>query len=485
MWGNALLALLALAAIAAAADVPGTGGRVRVEGVVDGLAVVGTGSGPRQRPEGRATLDLEGRLARRLRLVTQLRGRLGGPFEGGPGAGVYDFRRAYQNRSPSLEIREAFAEYRGRSLETTIGIQRFAWGKLDGLPPTDVLNPRDYHDPIVRDVEDRKIGVPAAAFTYYPRVPRTWPLRGLRATLVWIPWAVPSRLAEIPERWFPASTRVPERLVVRQSPVGPLRVRVHFRTASDPPPRSLDAGGIALRVGGTLRGVDWDLYHYTGPETGPDVELEAVAYARPRLRAEAQLRQAHDVIHMTGADAAFVLGPVAVRAEAAHFLDRPMLRPASDLIAPRALTTADVTRVLGRIARHGRGRVPLGELFPNQDVVEWGVGADGVWRGWRPLLQVSQLVVLDGAPRLLVADPETRLLVRVSKGWLDDRLSSELRVMWAIEPGSWFVEPRLSYLLRDDLRVGVGYLVVGGPPESLIGQFRGNDGVLFEGRWSF
>lgn len=482
----AALALLAAApAPAPATDVPGTGGRVRIEGAVDGLAVVDTGSGPRQRPEGRLTLEAEARLARRLRLVTELRGRIGGPFEGGPGAGVYDLRRAYQNRSPALEVRQAFAEHRGRRLDAAVGIQTFAWGKLDGLPPTDVLNPRDYHDPIVRDLEDRKIGVPAAAITYYPTVPRSWGLREARATVVWIPWAVPSRMAEIEERWFPTSTAVPDRVRIPESAIGPLDVPVDLRTESEPPPRALDAGAIGLRLGGTLGGVDWDLYHYTGPETGPNLNLLAEALTSPRLRADARLSQAHDVIHMTGADAAFVLGPVAVRAEAAHFLGRPMLRLASDLIAPDELTRADVDRVLARLARRGRARVPLADLFPDQDLVEWGIGADGVWSGWRPLVQVSQLVVLDGAPRLLVADPETRALVRLSKSWIDDRLTGDVRFMWAIERGSWFAQPEVSWLVRDDLRVGVGYLAIGGSPRSMIGQFRGNDGVLFEGRWSF
>jgi len=470
---------------AAAVDVPGTDGRVRVRGTADVLGVVGTSTGPRQRPEGRLTVEAEGRITRRLRLLTEVRGRIGGPFEGGPGAGVFDLRRAYQNRSPSLEVRQALLEQRWRRADAAVGIQTFAWGKLDGLPPTDVLNPRDYHDPIVRDVEDRKIGVPAAAMTYYPTAPRSWGMRGLRATLIWIPWAVPSRLAEIEERWFPTSTAVPTRITLTRPGLGTLAIPISLRTESEPPPRTLSAGALALRLGGTLRGVDWDIYHYSGPETGPNVNLLADATLRTRLRGDARLSQAHDVMHMTGADAAFVLGPVAIRAEAAHFLDRPMLRPAGDLISSTALTSAELQRVLQQLARRGRARVPLEPLFPDQDAIEWGVGADGIWNGWQPLVQLSQLVVLDSAPRLLVADPETRILVRLAKPWLDDRLRTEVRFMWAIERESWFAQPKVSYLIRDDLRVGVEYLAIDGPPISMIGQFRNNDGVIFTGQWSF
>jgi hypothetical protein len=487
-----VLLLLLVAAGAGAADVPRTDGRIRVGGVVDGLAVVDTGSGARQRPEGRLTVEAEARLQRRLRLVTEARGRIGGPFEGGPGAGAYDFRRAYQNRSPALELRQAFLEHRGRRVDTVVGIQTFAWGKLDGVPPTDVLNPRDFHDPIIRDVEDRKIGVPAASLTYYPSLPRGWGVRDPRLTVVWIPFAVPSRLAEVEERWFPTSTAIPDRIPVRSAV---LDTSVHideFRTESDPPPRTIGAGGLALRVGATSRAVDWALYHYSGPETGPNLDLEGdLRLRRPAsglaggLAADARLVQAHDVFHMTGADAAFVVGPVAFRAEVAHFLDRPMLRVAADLVGPGALADAQLVRLVQRVLDDGSARVPLGDLFPDQDVLEWGVGADGLWRGWHPLVQVSQVIILDGAPRLLVADPETRALARLSRRWIDDRLTTEMRFLWAIERGSWFAQPAIFYEPRDDVRVGVGYLAIGGTPKSLIGQFQGNDQVYLEARWSF
>src|SRR5262249_57298318 len=97
--------------------------------------------------------------------------------------------RPYEEPRASLEGRDAPAEVRA-------GIQTFAWGKLDGRPPTDVVNPRDWHDPLVVDefFEEQKIGIPALLGTYYlPDVPR-FDLSGLRFALGWIPFAVPSRL---------------------------------------------------------------------------------------------------------------------------------------------------------------------------------------------------------------------------------------------------------------------------------------------------
>ena len=60
-----------------------------------------------------------------------------------------------------------------------------------------------------------------------------------------------------------------------------------------------------------------------------------------------------------------------------------------------------------------------------------------------------------------------------------------MRGTYAIERGGWFLLPWISYLVRDDLRVRLGYLAIGGPRTHLIGQFGENDEVLFQGRYSF
>jgi hypothetical protein len=495
---NAIVATVALLVVlplsVRAADVPGTGGRLTAGGYLDGLAVAETEGGPRQRPGALLDLHLDGEVRRWLRGHVDVRTRAGGPFEGGH-PGEYNFVHAFQNRSPSVEFSEAYADLHSSRADVRIGIQKVAWGKLDGVPPTDVVNPRDYHDPIVNDFEERKIGIPAVLGTYYlPDVPRL-DLNGLRATLVYVPIAVPSRLALAEERWFPSSTFPPSEVRVSPANLGPLaptfphglRIPVEFGTLNHRPPHGFDDGGVAFRLGGTWRDSDWDLYHYTGPETGPDADLR-VELRHPRgeavpVTAVSRLRQAHDVIHMTGVDAATVLGGFTVRAEAAYFVDRPYLRFSQDLIR-EAQNPAVVTRYLGSLGR-SRFQVPIGELFPSLDSVEWGVGADYLINGWQPLVQLNQIVLLESAPRLLIHDPETRLSGTLRKHLLAERLELEVRATYAIEREAWYLFPRASYLVRDDFRVRLGYLAIGGPRDSVLGQFRENDEFVLQARYSF
>lgn len=491
----AVALLLGCTTVARAADVPVLG-RVEARGWVDGLAVVDTGGGERQRPQLLGQVAFDAAPARALRARVALRGRVGGPFEGGSGPCVYDFSRAFQNCSPAVEALEGWLEWRTAHADLRAGLQQIAWGKLDGFPPGDVVNPRDYHDPFVGDAEERKIGVGAVNGTFYLPDVDGVALTGLRVQLLWIPFAVPSRLPEAEERWFPSATRVPARLTLPRRigtvvlPPEARRLHVDFGTANDAPPRTLAESGGGVRLGGTLGAADWDVYHYTGPITGPYTDLETLLTTAgpaddPVLLASARLTQRHGTVHVTGVDWARPVGDFTVRAEAAWLVDQPFLRSVSALVEPQALRRLPVGRIFEQLGRTGRASVPLAPVFPRLDAVDWGIGVDTVWNGWRPLLQVNQTVLLDDAPGLVIADPETRLTAVLRRAFRDDRIEAELRTAWAIEKGAVVVFPRVSWLVRDDLRLRAGYLMIAGPKRSVYGQYKPNDEVVFQARWSF
>jgi hypothetical protein len=273
-------------------------------------------------------------------------------------------------------------------------------------------------------------------------------------------------------------------------------VPVDVATQSHRPPHGLDAGGVGLRLGGTWGEQGWDVYHYTGPETAPDVALLSRvrlvdfsvdgSVASLRLRARSTLRQEHDVVHMTGADWSRVFGAATVRAEAAWFVDRPYLRIAHDLFSGPALRELPLRRIAHQLlGGSGHARVPLGALFVERDTIEWGAGADYLVHGFLPLVQVNQIVGLDPAPRLLVDDPETRFTASVRKPFLEERFEAELRSVYTLQRGGWYVFPRLAYRPRDDLRLRIGYLAVGGTRASVFGQFGQNDQLVLEARYTF
>src|SRR5205807_10596756 len=98
---------------------------------------------------------------------------------------------------------------------------------------------------------------------------------------------------------------------------------------------------------------------------------------------------------------------------------------------------------------------------------------------------LTRPVTLDGAPPLQTHPPEPRLSGTLRKKLLAERLELEVKGTYAIERQAWFVFPRASYLVRDDLRLRLGYLALGGPRASILGQFRDNDEVVLQARYSF
>jgi hypothetical protein len=506
---------------------------VIASGYADGLAVVPIEDSERQLPQATGVLRLQGALAPWLQGHLELRGRIGGPFEGGH-FGFYDFVHTFQNYSPAVEARAAYLDVRLPRADVRFGIQGVPWGKLDGVPPTDVINPRDFHDPFVMDAEEARIGVPALKATYGLGDAPSLHVAGLRATLVGIPFAVPSRLPLLQERWFPSAALPTGRIVLDREDLefnldnaldhycpghrgcidppdvtvtNDVRVRRTVQTGNRRPPLTLNAGGIAGRLEGAWRDVDWAVEHYTGPETGPDLDLKVevvhqnlkVQKDDPHvdlrgLMSRATLRQRHDVIHMTGFETATTLGDASIRAEAAFFENRPYLRIAQDLFTPERLRRVRVpTSFIGTALKNSgctrerpcRGVVHLGDLFPRRDSVEWGVGLDYLTHGVFMLVQLNQIVLREPAPRLIIDNPETRFTGVVRRRFLQDRVELEVRAAATVTRGGWFVFPRVSYTLFDALRLRLGYLAIGGSRNSLIGQFGRNDELVLEARYSF
>jgi hypothetical protein len=512
-WASGIVAsgLLVLGARAAAIDVPGTNGTVRATGWVEGRAIVDTGGGPEQRPGARAEVALSGAPAPGLRARLAVRGWLGGPFEGAS-AGIFDLGHTWQNYSPNAELAEAYLDYRRGRATVTAGIQKIAWGRLDGLPPSDVVIPRDYHDPIVEDFEQAKIGVPMLKAVYDLPDVRDLELSNLRASLIWVPWAVPPRLPLPDERWFPETIGIGPNVILprhalesRFADVLGIDVRfahdvvvpVRNQPLNDHPPRTLGAGGIGGQIKGRARRIDWTLSHYSGPENGPnltlhprlrllDLGLQPDGTLAPSLRAVAVLEQAHSTTHMTALDGGFTLGDAAVRAEFAIFQNRQFLRIAHDLVSPSALRELPLQPAKIRKLLSGQPvAVPLGNLFVGRNAVEWGIGVDYPVAGFMPILQLQQTALLEPAPRLVIDNPETRVIGIVRRNVWADRVQGEVRAVYEFSRGGWFVMPRVSYAIRDNFTFTVGYLAIGGTRNSYIGQFQHNDEVLFQTRVTF
>lgn len=485
----ALVALsLACAVKAQAFSVVSGGTKFEVDGRLELQEVerVETGS-PAERPQGRLRLQLGAAPSSTLRFWSDLTATAGGTPRHARGAGVFDLDHVKQDLSPSLEANEAYFELSVPAIDVRVGLQRFAWGKLDGEQPNDLLNPQEFFEPLLEEEEDRKVGVPALAPTVYlPSA--SWLPQDLRVTAVWAPIVVPYHFPDQDERWYPPLARVPPETVVMG-----FRVRNQSRFVNRRlPARTLGNGTWAGRVQGYLAGVNFALYAFDGYDNAPSLGASARAFVRANLfspqlfdvRSEIEVFPVFDRIRSAGADlAANVLG-VTFRAEGAYISDRLYPRTVRDVVASQQLGAIDLARLV--TGQEQEVPVKLSPVNVRRDGVEWGVGGDTIFAdGTFLLLQASQTIVLHNHVDLLISDFEARFAMTVRKNFLDDRLRAELIGLYGMQGVYGLAHPRVTYAINDYLDVRVGYLLIEGHERSFLGQFKRNDEVYVRTRLLF
>jgi hypothetical protein len=182
--------------------------------------------------------------------------------------------------------------------------------------------------------------------------------------------------------------------------------------------------------------------------------------------------QRFDRQDVLGGDFATTAGPWGLRAEAAYSWAR-----ASDAGDPFALRSSFFLVA-------GTDRTFFEHLNVNlQYVLHDTVGYSDPRAQSDP---VTQLIATRGA---LLQNELRRLQqgysVRVSYGWLDDTLSTELALVGYLTDGGGAVRPKIVYHISDSYQLILGGDVIYGPSLSYYGQFKRNTTVYTELRFGF
>lgn len=407
----------------------------------------------------------------------------GGPATEQTKGGIYSYRSVFQSVSPSVQFEDAFVDLTFDALDVRVGMQKFAWGRLDRYQPTDVLNVQRYSDPFLLDEEERKIAVPAIQASYYlPR--RDWIPEESRLTLVWIPQYFPYRFPLLGERWFPPAAVPPRSVTVPDRGSIPLSFRLNN---TSPPSFQMDNAGYAARLSGFTHGVDYALSYYHGFDRAPAFSFTAEASGDPQpppifannLTAASQLSPVFRTINMVGGDAAYAWGDFTFRCEAAFINGRPFARSIRDLLTPSEIERL-ADDILPKIAMgESPVPVPLPRSFAVRDAVEWGLGADYTWEGYQLLLQVNQTDILNNDVNLLVKNVDTVLVGNLRKDFFHDSLTAQVVGVQGLESSYTMLMPRLTYRFWDHFEARAGYLFIAGRQNSVVGQYKDNGEAFF------
>jgi hypothetical protein len=343
------------------------------------------------------------------------------------------------------ELREAFADLRFGRLDLRVGRQIFAWGRADGVNPTDNLTGEDL-TLLAPDDDDRRLGTTAVRASYY--------VGDVSVSGLWLP--------EFRGHRFPLPAPPPGFGFVSEA-------------------REWPGDQWAVRVEQTGRTVDWSASYFDGrdllPDLGIDVGLEGTRDAQQR-RGVPGIRLSHHRIRVAGADMAANVGRFALRAEAAYV-------DTEDSTGADPFTKNPFVFLVFGGDRTFREYLNLNVQYLYRFVVDYQpspVPSPGDSRAAFLYATVaSQQAVLNSQAKRV----QHGMSFRVAHKWLRETLEAECAAAAFFGPRGLNIRPKISYALTDHWKVLVGAEVYRGESSSVFGLLRPNTAGYLEVRWSF
>ena len=334
------------------------------------------------------------------------------------------------NADATGELREAFVDLRFGRLDVRAGRQIIAWGRADGLNPTDNLTAEDL-TLLAPDDDDRRLGSTALRASYY--------LGDVSVTAVWLP--------EFRGHRFPL----------------PPAPGVTF--VSDRPEWPGDQW--ALRIEQVGRAVDWSASYFQGRDLTPDLGVLAAMPDR-----ETAIVLSHHRVHVFGADMAANLGRIGLRAESAYV-------DTEDAAGRDPFTKNPFLFVVVGGDRTFREYLNLNVQY----VYRFVRGHRSVHTGLSPTeAGVAELQEILNSQTTRVQHGAS---FRVSYKWLRETLEGECAAAGFFGPDGLALRPKVTYTATDHWKVLVGAEIYRGDSSSVFGLLRPNSTAYLEARWSF
>jgi hypothetical protein len=226
-------------------------------------------------------------------------------------AGLADGLAADRNgtvRAANADTLEAWIEASGAFSDLRVGMGRLAWGRLDEIQPTDVINPIDVSRFLLEGRSEARIAVPLVRA-------RLLPSDRLTIEAVLVPYFRRGRFDRLDEASSPfnlLADRSPAE-AVRPGLCGVVLTCADRWSFSHQPVEGRLQGGA--RVAATSGRVDWSLSAWRGFLPFGLVAIADVQNGKAAL--------SHGRFTMLGADVETVKGKWAVRGELAFFPNRP------------------------------------------------------------------------------------------------------------------------------------------------------------------
>lgn len=415
-----------------------------------------------------------------------------------PGNGLLfnEFDKIYQDKNPYINIEEAYFDFFTRYVDLRVGIQKFAWGRLDEINPTDNLNTEDLTLGGTNEEIERKIGVPAVKSNIYSDL--------VNIELAWIPQYVPYRLPTPEERWFPGVLKTPD-VIETNTAAGNIPVTAVYQDI-DLPDRGLKHSEYGIRASRYIAGWDISLSYFRGYNTMPitsaptdlTIDLQNFLALDYTISSEVNLIPQINKMNVYGFDFTTTVGSFTVRGEYAYYQNKYFNRKLNSVLQEE-LTQERQDDIIAEFLENyinsgGALSTQTFRIDPQmalqKNSMKYGLGVDYIYGDTSVSAQFIQEYVPgfdNDKPVYFIKDGfDTLLTLSFKQFFLQNTLEANLDGAYNLEFDDYIVKPSVKYNFTSSLALTIGAIFLDGKEDdSLIGQYSENDEVYAKLRCYF
>jgi hypothetical protein len=339
-----------------------------------------------------------------------------------------------------IELNEAYLTIDTERIDFILGKKMMRWGTGDGINPIDLINPRDYRDPIASARADARLPIFLANGIFL--------LGPVTVEGVLIPKPEVNKFSLPDSPWEPEGLKNLRKIAESGEIV---------LASKKEPDTWFKNAEFASRISTVWKGFDLALLYYNGYTDDPVYHRDYMTDGRMRFTPRYQHYQAYGFNFAKGFDRATVRGELAVKPGLLFSIDSndPSYEKDSDGLVARDLYQGII----------GIDRTFFTNLYVN--------------------LQFFTDLIEDGQETLVLRRKTHGFTFEISDKFLDDDLTAGFRGMYFTSNEGSACEIFAEYKIGDHWQIAPGYMNFSGPENSRLGQFGDNDMAYLRLRYSF
>ena len=371
---------------------------------------------------------------------------LGRDWIRGFASGYFDYDPAVRdwtddrNELYYVELNEAYLTIDTERIDFIFGKKMMRWGTGDGINPMDLINPRDYRDPIASARADARLPILLANGIFM--------LGPVTLEGVLIP------KAEVNEFPLPDSPWEPKGLKELRKSAESEEIVL---APKEEPDDWFKNSEFAFRVSTVTGGFDLALLYYNGYTDDAAYHRDYLTDGKMRFTPRYHRYKAYGFNFAKGLERATIRGEIAIKPGLLFSIDSndPSYAKDSDGLVSRDLYQGVI----------GIDRTFCTNLYVN--------------------LQFFSDLIEDGQESLASKRKTHGITFEINDKFFDDDLAAGFRGMYFTSNDGSSAEIFAEYKIGDNWQIAPGYMTFNGPKDSRLGQFSHNDMIYLRLRYCF